>query len=110
MSHKENGGYDAVEGTIKRCVSTKVNWDEIAELKIIGIDEVAMKKGRDNYVAIISSQQVNGRVRLLGVLNDRKKETVRKFLESLDSGRKCNGLVPKEYLIGHLKIKAFSRA
>jgi transposase len=83
VSHKEGVGYGAVEGAIKRCVSTRVNWDEIEELEIIGLDEVAMKKGRDNYVAIVSSQQADGRVVLLGVLNDRKKKTVRQFLESV---------------------------
>lgn len=83
VHRKENVGYDAVEGAIRRCVSTKVNWDGIEELKIIGIDEVAMEKGHDNYVAIISSQQANGQVILLGVLEDRKKKTVRQFLESI---------------------------
>lgn len=83
VHRKENVGYDAVEGAIRRCVSTKVNWDGIEELKIIGIDEVAMEKGHDNYVAIISSQQANGQVILLGVLEDRKKKTVRLFLESI---------------------------
>ena len=83
VSHKESVGYGAVEGAIKRCVSTSVNWDEIKDLSITGIDEVAMKKGRDNYVAIISSQQADGHIVLLGVLEDRKKETVRLFFENI---------------------------
>jgi len=83
VSRKENVGYGAVEGAIARCVKARVNWDEIEDLRIVGIDEVAMKKGKGNYLAIISSQQADGRVVLLGVLNDRKKETVRHFLESI---------------------------
>jgi transposase len=83
VSRKEDLGYDAVEGAIGRCLDTQVNWDEITELKIIGIDEIAMRKGRQNYVAIITTQQDNGHVGLLGVLVDRKKETVRAFLESI---------------------------
>lgn len=83
VSRKEDVGYDAVEGAIERCVQASVNWDEFAELKIIGIDEIAMTKGRGNYVAIITTQQADGHVALLGVLPDRKKETVRQFLETI---------------------------
>ena len=83
VSRKESVGYGAVEGAIGRCVDASVNWDEIEELETVGIDEVAMKKGHDNYVAIISSQQADGRIVLLGVLKDRKKKTVRNFLESI---------------------------
>ena len=83
VSRKEDIGYGAVAGTIRRCVHISVNWDEFSELGIIGLDEIAMRKGRGNYVAIITTQQINGHVALLGVLKDRKKETVRQFLESI---------------------------
>jgi len=83
VSHKEDVGYDAVEGAIVRCVHASVNWDEFTELKIIGIDEIAMTKGHSNFVAIITTQQVNGHVALLGVLADRQKETVRQFFECI---------------------------
>ncbi|MCD4739417.1 MAG: ISL3 family transposase [Anaerolineae bacterium] len=83
VSRKENAGYGAVEGTIDRTIYSQVNWEEHKELGIIGIDEIAMQKGRKNYVAIITTQQVNGSVAVLGVLGDRKKETVREFLENI---------------------------
>jgi len=83
VSHKEDVGYDAVEGALERCIDTQVNWDEFTEIKIIGIDEIAMTKGRKNYVAIITTKQANGHVALLGILADRKKETVRQFLETI---------------------------
>lgn len=83
VSRKEDVGYGAVAGTIRRSVHISVNWDEFTELKIIGIDEIAMRKGRGNYVAIITTQQTNGHVALLGVLKDRKKETVRQFFETI---------------------------
>jgi len=83
VSHKEDVGYDAVEGAIERCIHTTVNWDEFDELSVIGIDEIAMTKGRGNYVAIITTQQANGHVAVLAVLPDRKKETVRQFLETI---------------------------
>lgn len=83
VSRKEDVGYDAVEGAIERCIHTSVNWDAFDELKVIGIDEIAMTKGRDNYVALITTQQADGHVAVLAVLPDRKKETVRQFLETI---------------------------
>ena len=83
VSRKEDVGYKAVEGAIVRCIHIQVNWDEFTHLNIIGIDEIALRKGRQNYVALITSQQEDGRVAILGVLADRKKETVRAFLESI---------------------------
>lgn len=83
VSRKEDIGYDAVDGAIDRCIQDSVNWDEFTELKIIGIDEITKRKGHGNFVAIITTQQSDGHVALLGVLADRQKETVRQFLESI---------------------------
>jgi transposase len=83
VSRKEEIGYDAVEGAIKRCIEASPNWDEFDDLKVIGIDEIALTKGRKNFIAIVSSQQADGHVAILSVLPDRKKETVRQFLESI---------------------------
>ncbi len=68
---------------LDRCIHVSVNWDEYTELKILGIDEIARRKGRNDYIAIITTQQADGHVGVLGVLADRKKETIRKFLESI---------------------------
>ena len=83
VSRKEDVGYDAIEGAIARCIQIQVNWDELDELTTIGIDEIAMAKGRENFVAIITTQQADGHVAVLAVLPDRKKETVRQFLETI---------------------------
>ena len=83
VSCKEDIGYDAVGGAIDRCIHHNVNWDEFTELEIMGVDEIAIKKGHDHYVAIITTQQLDGHVALLAVLADRQKDTVRKFLESI---------------------------
>ena len=83
VSRKEDVGYDAVEGAIERCIQVRVDWNQIAELEIIGIDEIAMKKGHRDFVAIITTQQSDGRIALLGVLVDRQKETVRQFFEHI---------------------------
>lgn len=83
VSRKEDVGYEAVEGAIERCVQVSVDWNQFTELGIIGIDEIAMRKGHRDFVAIITTQQADGRVVLLGVLVDRQKETVRQFFEGI---------------------------
>ena len=83
VRQKEGLGYDAVKGAVQRSVRTRVDWAEFDELGVIGIDEIALRKGRKDYVAIITAQQAAGRVVVLAVLSDRKKESVRQFLESI---------------------------
>ena len=83
VSRKEDVGYDAVEGAIERCIYTTVSWGEFDELGVIGIDEIALTKGRRNFVAIVITQQADGHVAVLAVLPDRKKKTIRQFLETI---------------------------
>lgn len=73
VSLKENIGYDAVAGALDRQLDVKVNWAEISDLHTVGIDEIALKKGRKEYAAIVTVKQANGKVRVLAVLPDRKK-------------------------------------
>jgi transposase len=83
VSRKEDVGYDAVDGAIERYIHASVNWDEFDELSVIGIDEIALTKGRRNFIAIATTQQADGHVAVLAVLSDRKKKTVRQFLETI---------------------------
>lgn len=73
VSMRENIGYDAVLGALDRQIDTEVNWSEIDELSTIGIDEIALKKGRKDYAALVTARQKNGQRRVLAVLPDRKK-------------------------------------
>jgi transposase len=73
VSLKENLGYDAVVGALERQVDDEINWDEVQNLGTIGIDEVAHKKGRKSYRAVVTARQDDGTVLILTVLKDRKK-------------------------------------
>jgi transposase len=83
VSRKEDVGYEAVHGAIERCLDAHVNWAEFSELSVIGIDEIALTKGRRNFIAILTTQQADGHVAVLTVLPDRSKTTVRQFLETI---------------------------
>ncbi len=80
---KEGLGYDAVEGIVERNVSVKVDWDEYEHLNVMGIDEISLKKGHKDYVVLITARLENGRLKVLAVLPDRKKKTVKTFLQSI---------------------------
>jgi transposase len=83
VSIKEGINYEAVMGIIERHVSPEVDWSEFEDLEIMGADEIALKKGHRDFVTIISVCLRNGKKRVIGVLEDRKKETVRKFFRSI---------------------------
>jgi hypothetical protein len=57
VSLSENVGYDAIVGALNRQIDTKVDWEQVDDLSTVGIDEVAMSKGRKNYAAIITTRQ-----------------------------------------------------
>ena len=73
VSLKENLGYDAIVGTLNRQIDVEINWADIDDLRTVGIDEIALKKGRKHYAAIVTGRQANGQTRVLAVLPDRKK-------------------------------------
>ena len=70
---RENLGYDAIVGALNRQVEAEINWTEVEDLRTVGIDEIALKKGRKNYAAIVTGRQANSKIRILAVLPDRKK-------------------------------------
>ena len=73
VSLQERIGYDAIVGALNRQVETQIDWEQVPDLSTVGVDEVAMRKGRKDYAAIISARQKDGKVRVLAVLPERKK-------------------------------------
>ena len=72
-----------VAGVLDRWVATKVNWDKFKRIEILGIDEIALKRGHRDYVVLITTPSTPQGVEVLAVLPDRKKETVVKFFASI---------------------------
>lgn len=73
VSLKEQVGYDAVVGALNRLIEPQINWDEIDEIGTLGIDEIARSKGHKRFNAVITARQPTGKVRILGIVSDRKK-------------------------------------
>jgi len=51
-------------------------------LPYFGLDEIALKKGHKDFVVIVSTR-FEDKVKILAILSDRKKETVKAFLETI---------------------------
>ncbi|MCA1617107.1 MAG: ISL3 family transposase [Acidobacteria bacterium] len=83
VSCKEQVGYEAVGGVIDRYICKEVRWDEYESIEVLGLDEIALKKGHGNFVVIVTARRSPGRVSVLAVLEDRKKETVKQFLQGI---------------------------
>jgi len=79
---KEQFGYEEVMGIIDRRIAVQIDWSEVDRLDIIGLDEITLKKGHQDYVTIVTGR-IGGKVLILGVLKDKEKETVKNFLKSI---------------------------
>ena len=80
---KEGLAYDSVLGALDRQVDEKVNWSRYTQLKTLGLDEIALKKGHRDFVVVVTAHLGDKRVVILGVLSDRLKDTVIEFLRSI---------------------------
>lgn len=74
---------ETVTGVLDRWVTTKVNWNRFQRIEILGIDEIALKRGHRDYVVLITTPLKHQGVEVLAVLPNRKKETVVNFFASI---------------------------
>jgi transposase len=85
VATKEDVSYDALEGMLERWISTSVDWSTLDHFETIGIDEIALKKGHRDFVAVLTAQTAIGQLHLLAVLPDQRKETVSAWLRTIPS-------------------------
>jgi len=83
VSKKEKVSYEIVESALHQNVNTSVDWIQYNDLTRIGIDEITLRKGHNEYIVIVSSKNKKGDLSVIGVLSDRRKETVKTFFESI---------------------------
>lgn len=83
VSRKEDLGYDAVVGIVKRRIATQVDWFSLDRIGVLGLDEIALKKGHKDFIVIVTARLSDHQVKVLAVLSDRKKETIKAFLRRI---------------------------
>ncbi len=87
----------SVMGLIDRHVESSVNWNSMSTINVLGIDEIALKKGYQDYITLISSRH-EGNIRLLAVLKGKKQAAIKAFFKSMPSRLKktvtaiCTGM------------------
>jgi|GEM_PF-4494465 hypothetical protein len=59
-----------------------VDWNAIERLEVIGIDEIALKKGHRDFVVVISAY-INETLHVIDLLGDRTKASVQEFFLSI---------------------------
>jgi len=83
VSIKERVSYDAVLGALERRILAEVDWSAYTALGVLGLDEIALKKGHRDFVTIVTARLEGERVVILGILPDRQKDSVVAFLRSI---------------------------
>jgi transposase len=80
VSQKEGISYASMAGVLERRVDTSVDWGVITEIEILGLDEIALKKGHRDYVTLVTGRLGDGEIMILGVLPGHEKAEVIEFL------------------------------
>jgi len=83
VAKKERIPYRIVESALHKHTEKAVNWSDYNDLTTIGIDEIALRKGHNDYVVIVSSKNTYGELSVIAALPNRLKETLTAFLESI---------------------------
>jgi len=83
VADKQQVSYGCVRGLLTRCVRGEVDWRQFKQLRQIGLDEISLLKGHQDFVTLVSTRDEQGEPALLAVLDGRKKETVKAFLETI---------------------------
>ncbi|UHD16239.1 ISL3 family transposase [Thiocapsa bogorovii] len=84
VSLKHVIGVDALQGLLDRRIEPEVDWNGIETLEVIGIDEIALKKGHRDFVVVISAY-VKDRLHVIALLPERNKAAVEAFFRSTPS-------------------------
>lgn len=80
---KEDVSYDALLGILDRWIATTIDWSALEPFTVLGIDEIALKKGHRAFVAVLTAKSASGRLHVLAILPDRLKTTVMEWLKAI---------------------------
>ena len=83
VSKKTGLSYSTIQNTIKHRIGCEVDWSNYTDLNTIGIDEISNRKGHQDYLAVVSVKDKNGNLSVIAVLDSRKKDDIKVFLESI---------------------------
>lgn len=79
VSMKESVGYDAVEDVLNRRISHEINWKKVKIIGLLGIDEISLRKGHQDFMTLITNRY-NNKTYILAVIQGREKAVIKEFL------------------------------
>jgi len=80
---------ETVDGIVNRHIKTDYDWSSNRP-RVIGLDEIALRKGHNHYLTIVTDLTDPHGVKIITVLDGRTKEDLEPFLKS----------IPRERLLG----------
>ena len=83
VSLKEGLPYESVAGALERRIDARVDWTGMAEIEVLGLDEIALKKGQRDYVTLVTGRTREGEIEILGVLPGHEKAEVVEFFRCM---------------------------
>lgn len=108
VSRKEGLPYESVAGALERRIEASTDWSAIAALEVLGLDEIALKKGQRDYVTLVTGRARDGEIEILGVLPGHEKAEVVEFFRSIPPGS-CQGWKQCVVTCGRLTPKPYAR-
>jgi transposase len=88
VCQKEDTSSDVVLGAIERWMATGIDWEVLPPFTVLGMDEIALKKGHRDYIVIVTARLPTGRLIVLAVLPDRTKATLVTWLTTIPAPRR----------------------
>ena len=64
VSMKEDLGAKTIEGIVERWISREVQWGEVKRVRILGLDEIALKKGHRDFVVIVTGKATSDEMKV----------------------------------------------
>lgn len=83
VSLKEGLCYESVVGALERRIESHTDWTGIPEIAVMGLDEIALKKGHHDYVTLVTGRMDEGEIVILGVLPGHEKAEMVEFFRSI---------------------------
>jgi transposase len=86
VSIKENISEQTIQLLVDKSIAEKIDWKAIKAIGILGIDEIALKKGYQDFLSLITSR-VDGVITILGVIKGRKKADIKAFFSLIPKNK-----------------------
>ena len=82
VAKKLNLKAGVVTGVLDRWLAKRINWEAFERLEIVGVDEIALKRGHRDYVVLVTTPLPDG-VEVLAVQLDRQHQPVANFIAAI---------------------------